>query len=294
MTSRPLALALVALFDALVAAGSAHATKPAPAFSRETKALTQLLELSSGQKFSLVMDPGASRLVLMLEGAVLREYSVEGLEYVVPRVAFVWRHGAEPDSEWAEQLWQGGELDPPRKRDRIEFTAAPPDSNRPEGSVEVPVPPPAEEAIVVPERYFVRFPGGLALEIRPTVAHQGPERWRLGLADCFAALRPHPVDRLRLRLRLAPDDADSFYRSLPPDVSLVVLPPTMRMDETRAASSGDGRRGVPPRQRSEDRQEEEQTESAEDSLSEQHPAGPPPLVGPAVDSSHVVDGGVGE
>src|SRR5262245_52536164 len=201
MISRPLAFAVLAMLDAFVSAGVSLTAEAAPGLSRETKAVTRLLEVASSPKFSLVMDAGASRLVLMLEGAVLREYAVEGAEYVVPRVAFVWRREpALPDSEWAEQLWQGGELDPPRKRDRIEFTAAPPDSNRPEGSVEVPVPPPAEEAIVVPERYFVRFAGGLALEIRAaTTAHMGPERWRLDLADCFAAFRPHSSDRLRLR-----------------------------------------------------------------------------------------------
>lgn len=237
MTLRSLAAVLVALLETFVAAGGARAgSDDGVQFSRETTAVAHLLELASSPKFCLVLSPGTSRLVLMLEGAVLREYSIEGSEVAEPRVAFFWRRTepAVPDSAWMEQVWQGGELDPPRKQDRIEFTAAPPDSNRPEGSVEVPIPPPVEEAIIPPERYFVRFQGGLALEIRATTtpARHLPERFRLAWEDRLAALRSHPADHVRLRLLLAPDDHDAFYRSLPPDVSLVVLPPTLHADGT--------------------------------------------------------------
>ena len=227
---------------ALLATACPHvawADAEAAPYPTEMQTLESLVALASTPGFALLVEPAASRLALTLEGAVLREYPIRSAEVVAPRVVF-WRRSAatEADSAWVGRVWHGGELDPPRKRDRIEFTAAPPDPKRPEGSVEVPVPPPLEETIVVPERYFVRFQGGFALEIRATAdEHRGRDAWRLGWDDRWAALRSWPRGGVRLRLHLAPEDADAFYRSLPPDVRLLVLPATLRADGTEVSAS---------------------------------------------------------
>ena len=54
------------------------------------------------------------------------------------------------------------------------------------------------------------------------------KRTRAGLAawfhDCRAAVARKPEDVVRVRLILAPHDAASLYRALPPDTRLFVLP----------------------------------------------------------------------
>jgi hypothetical protein len=222
-------LAAPALAAALVATPGpgAEVVDPETArLARTNEALTRLAELADGGGFYLVLEPDSARLSLMLEGAVLREYVGASLEVAVPRVLF--RRRADPLPEWRERIWRAGELDPPRRRDRIEITAVPPDPERPEGSVEIPVPPLAEEAILVPDRYFVRFADGLTLEIRPTKPPRGLP-WELSWQDGLAALGWRgPSEPFRLRLHLEPANADALYRSLPPSVDLIILPSGMQ------------------------------------------------------------------
>lgn len=230
----PAVVALLTTACPHVAQADADADAEAAPYSVETQTLESLVAIASTPGFALLVEPAASRLALTLEGALLRECPIQATEVVAPRILFWWRSRATAsDSQWVGRVWHGGELDPPRKRDRIEFTAAPPDPKRPEGSVEVPVPPPLEESIVVPDRYFVRFQGGFALEIRATAdGDKGRDAWRLGWEDRWAALPFHPRDGVRVRLHLAPDDADALYRSLPPDVRALVLPATLSADGT--------------------------------------------------------------
>lgn len=122
---------------ALLATACPHvawADAEAAPYPTEMQTLESLVALASTPGFALLVEPAASRLALTLEGAVLREYPIRSAEVVAPRVVF-WRRSAatEADSAWVGRVWHGGELDPPRKRDRIEFTAAPPDPKRPEG-----------------------------------------------------------------------------------------------------------------------------------------------------------------
>ncbi|MFN8176799.1 MAG: hypothetical protein U0167_02675 [bacterium] len=231
-------LLLAALLATAPSPRARHAAAEATPPSLETAALAHLVDLASDSTFVLVVEPGASRVSLLLQGAVLREYPIEAMELATPRVAFAWRRGDSVDARWLEQVWRSGVLVPTRKRDRIEIDAAPPDPNRTEASEDVPVPPPPEEMIIAPERFFVRFAGGMALEVRATPARRSRfEAWKTGWGDRIAALRPHSSDRARLRLFLAPDDSDAFYRSLPPDVSLLILPPTLRADGTEIAAA---------------------------------------------------------
>ena len=60
-------------------------------------------------------------------------------------------------------------------------------------------------------------------DVRPVgVAASGMGNW---FKDIFAALKPTPDDVLRLRVVLSKEHFDAMYRSLPPDVKLMALPP---------------------------------------------------------------------
>jgi hypothetical protein len=47
--------------------------------------------------------------------------------------------------------------------------------------------------------------------------------WAAKWRDVLAVMRARDRDALRLRIVLSPNDAESLYRALPPDVRLLVL-----------------------------------------------------------------------
>lgn len=188
--------------------------------------LEKRVELANGKEFYLLLDPAAGKLKLMLQGAVLRDYSVQGLEIGSPRIAFRSR---DLEAGWTGRIWSRGNLEPARERERqhIEIPDATADSLAPKPKM----PPLPEEIYIVPHRYHVRYEGGLSLEVRPLELDESASFWkrtRAGVAawyhDCRAAVSRHPEDVVRLRLILAPLDAASLYRALPPDTRLFVLP----------------------------------------------------------------------
>ena len=192
--------------------------------ARDNAVLEQLVTLATGKDFYLVLDPSAMSLTLMLRGAELRRYPALALSVGVPRRAWVRR--AAPGA-WQDVIWRGGRLDPPRALDRELITAPPAGAT----GAEAPpvVPPTPEEAYPVPLRYHIRFGDGPAIEIRPREADAKAGRWSRFSAwwsarwrDAGAALRAHPDELVRLRVVLAPEDAETLYRSLPPDTALLV------------------------------------------------------------------------
>jgi hypothetical protein len=199
------------------------------ALVRDNAALEKRVELANGNQFYLLLDPAAGTLKLMLQGAVLRDYSVQGLEVGSPRVAFRSRN---LEAGWTGRIWSQGNLDPARDREREhvqipDSTLVTADSVAPK--LKMPLLP--EEIYVVPHRYHVRYEGGLSLEVRPMDLDESASFWkrtRAGIAawfhDCRAAVAKHPEDVVRVRLILAPLDAASLYRALPPDTRLFVLP----------------------------------------------------------------------
>lgn len=190
-----------------------------------TAMLQQKLELASGKDFYLILDPGAAELALMLRGAELQRFPVLGLVLGQPRVA--WRlRGA--DKPWRGVAWSGGDLEPPRPVHRVVQQDGGPGLENGEPAVPS-VPLTAEERYPVPLRYLIRFDGGLSLEVRPREADEDAGAWTRWRAwwgarwrDAWTALRPGNRDALRLRVVLNPDDAESLYRALPPDVRLLV------------------------------------------------------------------------
>jgi hypothetical protein len=189
--------------------------------------LQRQVDLAAGKDFYLVLEPGASNLTLMLNGAELQRYPVVGLQVGEPRVSWIARRDRRA---WRDTIWSKGELDPPRQLDRFVVQAPPPA----EGGAEPeppPVPPTPEEMYPVPRRYHVRFDEGWSIEVRPLDADpQAGRAARLAASasakahDVFAAAFWRKSDAVRLRLALAPKDAASLYRSLPPAVRLLILP----------------------------------------------------------------------
>lgn len=185
----------------------------------ESQVLEQLLELAASSSFYLWLDPEAPRLTLRLRGAVLREYHLGRVEMGIARVLYAAQETP------STTLWHGGELDPPRPNERIEFTAPEPDSTREEGSVAPPLPPVVEDGILVPSRYRVVFPEGLeiqflALDKKGNILEAGFSRAIARLHDLSDALRAR--ERARIRISLAEVDHHGLYRALPPNVSLLI------------------------------------------------------------------------
>jgi hypothetical protein len=224
-------LALLAMSRPVFPGGSATAEDDlraeAERATRDNGLLQKRVELATGDSFYLLLDPGAGDVKLMLKGAVLQDYAVQGLEIGEPRRAFV--AGGLPD-DWEGRIWSKGTLDPGRPQDRLEVDASPAGDAEP--PQEVPIPPTPEEKFPVPPRYRIKYDGGLSLEVRPREMDETATAWqrlrtacRVWWRDALAVAGGHPEDTIRLRLVLRPADADSLYRALPPDTRLLILPP---------------------------------------------------------------------
>jgi hypothetical protein len=202
------------------AAGAAPEAAPAEDLQYRNRVLRQQLDLASGEAFYLVLDATDGSLALMLRGVVLCEYPVSAITIGSRRITFVSR----PDeSDWPTRVWEGGRLEPPRERERVEIQVNPTAPS----PAEVPIPPaPTEEK--TPAHYFVRYSGGLALEVVTAEQTDGSLLSRVygGLAgrlgEAIQALRAE--DRSRLRVVLGSEDAAMLYRSLPPETKLLILP----------------------------------------------------------------------
>ncbi|MDA1095266.1 MAG: hypothetical protein O3A25_18700 [Acidobacteria bacterium] len=203
----------------------AHA--PHVALARQQQANSALrvrLALASSDTFTLLLEPDGSALHLTLRGVELATFPVEILEVGRPRVIF----STAPPVEWRDVVWEHGLLSPERPATR-DVRVAPGTSASDSTTDEAPplVPPTAEETIVVPSRYFVRFDGGLALEVVSPARTASSGRWSRTVATAkawVANLRSASSadrDRVRLRLWLDPADAATLYRALPPEVGLL-------------------------------------------------------------------------
>ena len=211
---------------------------------RDNSLLQRQIELAESKDFYLVLDPAASDLTLMLNGAQLQRYPVLGLLVGQPRVSWFARRDARP---WQDVVWAHGELDPPRQLDRLVIQAAPPRKDAPEPEAP-PIPPTPEEKYPVPSRYQVRFDDGRSIEVRPLDADQQAGRlarlrawWSAKWNDEIAAVFHRDSDSVRLRLTFNPKDAASLYRSLPPSVRLVILSKDRAAVPARVAPSSQRR-----------------------------------------------------
>jgi hypothetical protein len=234
---------------ALAAASLAHSAPAAPPGSaaaddpetsrvrREVEGLRVERNLASGKGFYLRIDAPRHRLALMLQGVALDDYAASRLEWGVPEVLFVDRH---PGADWDAAAFSKGRLEPARERDRIEVVAPPPsvlpsaDTAAPAAGAS-PSPPPipksAEESYSVPSPYRIVFAEDVSLEVcsqgdggrNRSALRRTVDALRLRFSDLGTALGIGAKERLRLKVTLGAEDAASLYRSLPPDVGLVVV-----------------------------------------------------------------------
>jgi hypothetical protein len=235
-----LAVALAAVVLASTAHGGRPRTDPADAEAcarlRHANAqLRQELALAASKEFYLRLDAGRGRLALVLRGVTLAEHRITRLDVGEPRIGFARRGLPEA---WDESPVSGGELDPPRERDRVELVVSESPASDPRPASETPpsappIPARAEESYSVPSRYRIAFREGVTVEIRsPGGARNRGALQRLVDAvflwahDRTGALRQGGKDRVRLRVDLPDEDAAALYRSLPPAVRLVIVGPT--------------------------------------------------------------------
>ena len=198
---------------------------------REVERLRRERDLASGKGFYLRLDAGRRRLALTLQGVALDDYPAEGVEWGVPEVLFVDR---TPGPDWDLEAFSKGRLEPERERDRLEVVApAPSASPAAEGASPSPPPIPksAEESYSVPSPYRVVFAEGVSLEVRAKGAggrnrsalQRFADAVSLRFSDLGTALGFGAKERVRLSVTLEAEDAASLYRSLPPDVGLIVV-----------------------------------------------------------------------
>ena len=241
---------LLSVAAALAVAGLANAASPKPPASlpandpetsrvrREVEGLRVERDLASGKGFYLRMDAPRHRLALMLQGVALDDYAAKQLEWGVPQVLFVDRH---PGADWDAAAFSKGRLEPARERDRVEIVAPPPSASPSPADAVAPAdgaspsPPPmpksAEESYSVPSPYRIVFAEGVSLEVRSqgdggrnrSAFRRFADALSLRLSDLGTALGLGAKERVRLRVTLEAEDAASLYRSLPPDVGLVVV-----------------------------------------------------------------------
>jgi hypothetical protein len=228
--------ALVATRGAAAPASAPTADDPETARLRgQVERLRHERDLASGKGFYLRLDASGRRLSLTLQGVALDDYPASGVEWGVPEVLFVNRG---PGADWDAMPFSKGRLEPERERDRLEVVAPAPAGKTPEPEASPsppPVPKSAEETYSVPSPYRIVFAERVSLEVRSkggggrnrSAVQRLADAIRLRLADLATALGLGAKERVRLRVTLEADDAASLYRSLPPDVGLIVvgLPP---------------------------------------------------------------------
>lgn len=180
----------------------------------------RLNELASGHSFYLTVDPSGAEMTLAYRGAALHRYSILDAQLAVRRIAFI---GSSIHRDLAGTIWSGGMLDPPRPSDRVVLKVST------TGSATEPPPPSPDTDVPVPAAFLVRYEPGLVVEIRrsTTDSSAGLKRlltgWRTRGREVLAALSPSDRKMLRLRIVLTSDDADSLYRSLPPEMKLLIV-----------------------------------------------------------------------
>lgn len=220
---------LVFALGALVALGGVglvRAQEPsAEDLARETAKLELRLEAAKEDGTYLVLHQATDALVVMLQSVTLREIAVLDADVGAPRTLFMTRKGPR---DLAGRIWRAGRVDPPLVVHRREIIVEKIDPD-PTGQEEI-VPPTPQEAYPAPERFRVRFEGGLEMLV---LSYRGPEgeraSARLGSTDWFRerweTLWPSKASPLRLRLLLDAKDAAELWRSLPQDgVRLLVEP----------------------------------------------------------------------
>ena len=212
------ALAIVVL-TVPVAAPRASAQPGAPAGdAADARAawLTRRVHQAESGQFYLVLDAGAPSLALALGGVTLLELPAAGVSVFTPRVLF---RRAAPPQGWQDATWIHGVLDPPLP---VAAVVPPPDGDTETAGAAPPLP---EVLVPAPDRYDIRFEGGLALRV--VTADDGvprPAGWTSAARERWRVLWGEAPDTVRVQLLMSPENAGRLYRALPPEPSLIMAP----------------------------------------------------------------------
>lgn len=218
---------------ALLGAGRPPAKSPSSAASgsaaparlaSDNLLLRRQLDLASGDTFYYTLDPVQHRLRFMYQGNLLFEKNLLDVE-VGTRRGFLGK-GSAP-SDWAARVWSEGRLDPPRVSFRPELDVSSQSYEKDRDAILVP--PTPEEAYPAPSVWWIRYEGGMAIEVHGLAdTTQTRPGFFAGLEQCFQdamhALSSSEHDVVRIRLYLPRAQADMLYRSVPPDTRFTILP----------------------------------------------------------------------
>jgi hypothetical protein len=195
-----------------------------PGLASANAQLRRQLDLATGDTFYYTLDPERRVLRFMYQGNVLFERTLLDVE-VGTRRGFLGK-GAAP-KDWAERVWSSGDLEPPRASSRLELDASS-DSYKTQRDENL-VPPTPEEAYPAPDTWWIRYAGGMAVEVHGVA---DTTRTRPGFikglgqqfSDSMKAIVSSNHDAVRIRLYLSRPQADMLYRSVPPDTRFTILP----------------------------------------------------------------------
>ncbi len=215
-------LGAISLAALLLLARDGPATRPARSDPGSAEGGVQ--RLLGGKAYYLQLDVRGRALSLRLQGTVLDEYPVQGLEVGTGRRFFFSREIAR----WNLKIWQAGRVDPPRPVVRVEVRAPVDFDPEKEGVPLLPLLPTAEETIRAPAVFRLSYHEGLSVVVDSDsdVSRGWGKRghallWQVGLwLDDFAAA--FEGEGIRLRIHLLPEDAGRLYRSLPEGSALLL------------------------------------------------------------------------
>lgn len=220
-----LALAALALVTFLALSGTTDpiVQEQATLLRARSAALRNAMDLSRDGRRFLVLDPSRGTLTLYLGATPLRAFPVLSVGAGERRLR-VGRGTARED--WRTARWEESRLEPEVHRERRTIVSDSVEAPDLTGAVDwVPLPP--EEAIPTPPRFVIHFAGGLGMEVvaagvDSTAAHVG--LWQR-MRHTARGFLPSNLDRYRIRVVMAADDAGDLYRSLPDSAAFVAVIP---------------------------------------------------------------------
>lgn len=181
--------------------------------------LRERVALAREDRPYLVLDPAERTLTLYQRASPLRVFPVQRVQAGARRIRVPDR---PLDRSWRGARWDHPRLHPPVVRERrtiLSDSVAEVDL----AGADPWIPPTPEEAVPSPDRFTVRYAGGLGVEIvaADPRAHAGVVgRVSAALASALWSV----LDRYRVRVTMSREDVGALYRSFPTDAPLLLDP----------------------------------------------------------------------
>ncbi|HNQ79213.1 MAG TPA: hypothetical protein PK747_05820 [Acidobacteriota bacterium] len=181
-------------------------------------------DLAASKNFYAELSLRDGELRLCHSGTFLRKYKLSGASVQHRRLLFF---SSGKLDEWNNRIWRNGELSPPRVIERVRIIPGD-ESTRPTPGKPGILPPTMEEIISVPSSFNLEFPEGLTVrvELRGEIPGKKLELKKKNLLWndflCGLGLRKGPA--VRLNLEMEGKEGAAFFRSLPENSPLLILP----------------------------------------------------------------------